>query len=114
MRIESINNQVQLDIICPSIFEIPVETIRDSKTSVKNDIFDFFKYIKDAREFTHKLLENDLTISIMYKGKNIFTLGKDANPILSKLITGSDDIQINSIRKSIHLATDISQEEKEK
>lgn len=71
IRIESVDNEIKLDIIDPSIFEIPVDVIKDSKTSVKNDITDFFKYIKDAREFTHKLSENDLTISILYKGKNL-------------------------------------------
>jgi len=115
IRIESVDNEIKLDIIDPSIFEISVDVIKDSKTSVKNNITDFFKYIQEAREFTHKLSENNLTISILYKGKNIFTLGKDANPTLSKLLTRSDDIQINSIRKSIKLATEISkEEEKEK
>lgn len=111
IRIESRDNEIKLTIIDPSIFEIPVDAIKDSKTSVKTDIIDFFKYIQEAREFSHKLSENDLTISILYKDKNIFTLGKNANPTFSKLITRSDDIQINSIRKSIKLASDIRQEE---
>lgn len=61
----------------------------------------------EAKEFSHKFSENELTVSILNKGKN-------ANPSLSKLITRSDDIQINSLRKSLNLATDINKEEKEK
>ena len=38
-------------------------------------------------------------------------MGKNANPTFIKLITRSDDIQIDSVRKSIKLATDINKEE---
>jgi hypothetical protein len=43
--------------------------------------------------------------------ENAITLGKNANPSFSKLITRSDDIQINSVRKSIKLASDINKDE---
>jgi hypothetical protein len=89
----------------PSIFDIPLETVKDNK-------FDFLKYIKEAKEFAHKLSENELTLFILNKNEeNAITLGKNANPSFSKLITRSDDIQINSVRKSIKLASDINKDE---
>ena len=114
IRIDGANKEIKLDIIDPSIFESLLAILRDNKIIKDNKITDFFKYIREAKEFSHKLSENELTVSILNKGKNAITLGKNANPSLSKLITRSDDIQINSLRKSLNLATDINKEEKEK
>ena len=107
LRIESEDKNIKLHIMDPSIFDIPLETVKDNK-------FDFLKYIKEAKEFAHKLSENELTLFILNKNdENAITLGKNANPSFSKLITRSDDIQINSVRKSMKLASDINKEEDE-
>ena len=105
LRIESADKKINLHVIDPSFFEIPLETIKDNKMT------DFLKYIKEAKEFAHKLTENGLTLFILNKDENAITLGKDAKPSFSKLITRSDDIQIDSVRKSIKLATDIKDDE---
>ena len=105
LRIESANKQIKLHIIDSSIFDIPVGMQKDNK------ITDFFKYIKEAKEFAHKLSENELTVSILNKDENAITLGKDAHPSFSKLITRSGDIQIDSVRKSIKLAKDINKDD---
>jgi hypothetical protein len=105
LRIESKDKNIKLHLLDPSIFDIPLETVKDNK-------FDFLKYIKEAKEFAHKLSENELTLFILNKNdENAITLGKNANPSFSKLITRSDDIQINSVRKSIKLASDINKDE---
>jgi hypothetical protein len=105
LRIEAEDKNIKLHLIDPSIFDIPLETVKDNK-------FDFLNYIKEAKEFAHKLSENDLTLFILNKNdENAITLGKNANPSFSKLITRSDDIQINSVRKSIKLASDINKDE---
>ena len=104
LRIESEDKNIKLHIMDPSIFDIPLETVKDNK-------FDFLKYIKEAKQFAHKLTENGLTVFILNKDENAITLGKDASPSFSKLITRSDDIQINSVRKSIKLASDINKDE---
>jgi hypothetical protein len=104
LRIETSDKNIKLHIMDPSIFDIPFQTVKDNK-------FDFLKYMKEAKEFAHKLSENELTLFIMNKNENAVTLGKNANPSFSKLITRSDDIQIDSIRKSIKLASDINKDE---
>jgi hypothetical protein len=104
LRIETADKKIKLNIIDPSIFDIPLEILKDNK-------IDFFKHMKEAKEFAHKLSENELTLFILNKGENTITLGKNANPSFSKLITRSDDIQIDSIRKSIKLAGDIDKDE---
>ena len=67
--------------------------------------------MKEAKEFGHILSKNEITLYILNKGENTITLGKNASPSFSKLITRSDDIQIDSIRKSIKLASDINKDE---
>ncbi len=104
--IESADKKIKLHVIDPSFFEIPLEVIKDNKMT------NFLKYIKEAKEFAHKLTENGLTVFILNKDESALTLGKDASPSFSKLITRSDDIQIDSIRKSMKLATDIKEEDK--
>ena len=104
--IESADKKIKLHVIDPSFFEIPLEVIKDNKMT------NFLKYIKEAKEFAHKLTENGMTVFILNKDENAITLGKDASPSFSKLITRSDDIQIDSIRKSMKLATDIKDEDK--
>ena len=105
LRIESEDKNIKLHLLDPSIFDIPLETVKDNK-------FDFLKYIKEAKEFAHKLSENELTLFILNKNdENAITLGKNANPSFSKLITRSDDIQINSVRKSMKLASDINKDD---
>ena len=92
-------------MVLNSYLLIPLETVKDNK-------FDFLKYIKEAKEFAHKLSENELTLFILNKNdENAITLGKNAKPSFSKLITRSDDIQINSVRKSMKLASDINKDE---
>ena len=115
VKIESVDKNIKLDIIEPSFFETAIETLKDNKTNLKdNKITDIFKYIKEAKEFAHKLSENELTLSILNRGQNAITLGKNASPKFSKLITRSGDIQIDSVRKSIKLASDIDKEDEEK
>lgn len=104
LRIETADKKIKLNIIDASIFDTPLEILKENK-------IDFFEYMKEAKEFGHILSKNELTLYILNKGENTITLGKNASPSFSKLITRSDDIQIDSIRKSIKLASDINKYE---
>jgi len=104
LRIETADKKIKLNIIDASIFDTPLEILKENE-------IDFFEYMKEAKEFGHILSKNELTLYILNKGENTITLGKNASPSFSKLITRSDDIQIDSIRKSIKLASDINKDE---
>ena len=54
--------------------------------------------LSNARQFAYSLASNDLTLSVLYKGKEVMMLGKNAKPKLSKLVTRSNHIQIKSLR----------------
>ena len=48
-----------------------------------------------------------MTISFLRRGKEAITLGKDAKPTFSKIITRSDDVQINSVKQTSNLKRDL-------
>jgi hypothetical protein len=66
-----------------------------------------FNKLKTAKEFAQKLTDNGLTLSFLRKGKEAIILGKEAHSRFSRLITRSDDIQIDSIRESAKLSREL-------
>jgi hypothetical protein len=65
------------------------------------------KKISGAKDFAKYLRYNDLTISMRYKSKEIIILGKKAKPKFSKLIIGSNDIQIKNLRQLMRLDNEL-------
>jgi hypothetical protein len=103
-------NKINIDFIHPTIIQQLSETESGSENS-KPGLFD---KLKTAKEFAQKLTDNGLTISFLRKGKEAIILGKDAHPTLSKLITRSDDIQVDSVRESAKLGSELKKKDKNK
>ena len=89
------NGTLAVDLLEPTIFRIA------------EDETGLFDKLKTASEFARKLSDNGVTISFLRKGKEAVRLGKDAQPTLSKVVTGSDDIQLNSAREFAKLKGDL-------
>jgi hypothetical protein len=89
------DGKLAVDLLEPSIFRIA------------EDETGLFDKLKTASEFARKLSDNGVTISFLRKGKEAVRLGKDAQPTLSNLVTGSDDIQLNSAREFAKLKGDL-------
>lgn len=85
---------IKLDLLDPTFFRIP-----EDETSL-------FDKLRTAMEFAQKLTDNDITLSLLRKGKVAITLGEEAKPTLSRIITKSNDIQLNSMKESTKLRTD--------
>ena len=88
-------NKIVVDLLQPVFFRTP------------EDETDLFDKLKTAKEFAKKLTDSGVTISFFRRGKEAITLGKDAKPTLSKIITRSDDVQINSITQTGNLKRDL-------
>jgi hypothetical protein len=88
------DNLITVDLLEPEFF----------RTSEEIGLFD---KLKTAKEFAQKLTDNGLTMSFLRKGKDAISLGKDAKPTLSRLITRSDDIQIDSVKEITNLKRDL-------
>ena len=91
------NNSIMVDLLRPEFFRISEE-------------LGFFDKLKTAKEFSQKLTDNGLTMSFLRKGKEAISLGKDAKPTLSRLLTRSDDIQIDSIKELANLRRDLKED----
>ena len=85
---------VRLDLLEPTFFSVP-----DDQTGL-------FDKLRTAAEFAQKLTDIGITFSLLRKGKEAITLGKEARPSLSRIITKSNDIQVNSIKESAKLKND--------
>ncbi|MGA6989855.1 MAG: hypothetical protein WBX81_05530, partial [Nitrososphaeraceae archaeon] len=59
-----------------------------------------------ATEFAQKLADNRITFSLLRMGREAITLGERARPSLSRLITKTDYIQVNSLKESAKLKND--------
>jgi hypothetical protein len=91
-------DRVLLDISDASMFGIV-------DTDIKNlGIFDKLRTTKKVAEI---LNSKGLTLSILRKGKKAVTLGREATPTVSSLLTGSDDVQIDSVREVTKLGKDV-------
>ena len=103
------NKKINIDFLEPELFSFdikPEDSVEENPSffhKLKN-AFDLTKIITDkdemilsfSRKFAHYLTINDVTLSISRKGEEAITIGKEAKPTLSKLLTRSDDVQIKS------------------
>ena len=78
----------------------------------ESDDIGFFSKLKTAKELAQVLTDNHLTLSILRKGKEALSLGYETHPTLSRLITRSDDIQIDSVKEVAKLKHDVGKVEK--
>ena len=99
------SNNILLDIHDASIF--------GNIATDKSDM-DVFDKLKVARKFGEILNNNGLSVSILREGKKAFTLGRDATPTISSILTGSDDIHIDSVTQAAKLGKDISRRKRSK
>jgi len=99
VKIDIINhenkNKIKIDLLQPTFFRTPTD---------ETGLFD---KLKSAKEFAKKLTDNKVTISFLRSEKEAITLGSDAKPRLSKIISRSNDLQIDSIIETTHLKRDL-------
>jgi len=94
----SLGSNIQLNIHDAAFF--------DGVGSDKSDA-SLFDKLKTAQKLGEILNSNGLSISVLRKGKKAFTIGRDATPTISSILTGSDDIHIDSITQAAKLGKDI-------
>jgi hypothetical protein len=96
---KSSEKKIKVDLLEPGLFKL------------QDDDLSLFDKLRTATEFAHKLTDNMLTLSLLRKGKEAITLGEEAHPSFSRLITRSDDIQLNSLKESSKLRKDFKDED---
>ena len=102
-RKDSKSKKVLLDLEDASLFGM-VEGGKDQ--------LGLLEKLKAAKNIAQILDDNDVTFSVLRKGKKAISLGKGVKPTLSRVLTGSDDIQIDSVRQATKLGRDIQKAKK--
>lgn len=117
---EDKNKKIYIDLLEPELFSF--EAGREDEDEEKTSFFDklknaldFAKMITDkddmilsfSKKFAQKLTDNGITVSISRKGKEAITIGKEAKPTLSRLLSRSDDVQIKSTREVAKVTDDV-------
>ena len=98
--------KINIDFIHPTIIQLS-----ETESEIENKL-GLIDKLKTAKEFAQKLTDNGLTLSFLRKGKEAIILGKEAHPTLSKVITRSDDIQIDSVKESAKLGHELKKKRK--
>ena len=126
------NKKINIDFLEPELFSFdikPEDSVEENPSffhNLKNafddnlkNAFDLTKIITDkddmilsfSKKFAHYLTINGVTLSISRKGEEAITIGKEAKPTLSRLLTRSDDVQIKSTMEAAKLTDDVLTEE---
>lgn len=95
-------NKIFLDVSDASIFGM----------SQYDNSLGFFDSLKTTKKLAEVLDAEGLTLSILRKGKEALTIGRDAAPTVSTILTRSDDIQVDSVREVAKLGKDLKKHKK--
>jgi hypothetical protein len=95
------NRRISLNLIRKELLKYILSLeVNPEETSILR----MFTQLKNTAE---KLKQNGLTITISHKNQIILTLGAEANPTLSKLITRTNAIQVNDLTKLIEIIREL-------
>ena len=95
LKVDVEGGTMAVDLLKADVFRVP------------EDETGLFDKLKTAGEFGRKLSDNGMTLTFLRRGKEAVKLGKEAHPSLSRLITGSKDIQLTSIKEFNKLKDDL-------
>ena len=112
--IEIIANNKKIDVNAQNkeLIKDIISSVRDvsknnSVTERAKEIPEMLKTVNSAREMlidvAEELTESGITITLSYKGNVVATIGTQANARLSRLVTGTKAIEINSLAKLIEI-----------
>lgn len=90
-------NKIFLDVSDASVFGM----------SDNNNNLGFFDSLKATKTLAEILDAEGVTLSILRKGKEALTIGREATPKVSTILTRSDDIQVDSVREVAKLGRDL-------
>ena len=94
LRVE--NKKIDLNIVDKEVLKMTLEGGTE-----KNSLRDMLGLLKNAAE---ELKDEGYTITISYQGKTAITLGLEASSSFSRLVTRTDAVEINNLRKILQMA----------
>ena len=112
IEIKAANKKIEINALDKKIIKQAITATRDGKKS--KGTLDHIKgtvgQIKTARtklaqlkEVAEELSEAGITVTLLYRGDVVVTMGSQAKPKLSSAVMGTKTIEINSPRKLIEV-----------
>ena len=95
LELEAKNQRINLNIIDKKFLK---DVLRDNVNAKS-----FLKKLAYLKNIAEELENENVTITVSYKGVIVLTLGSDAKTNLSRLITGKKEIEITNLRKLIQM-----------
>ena len=95
LAIKAKDQRIDLNIVDNKFLK---DVLRDSL-----DVKAFLKNFASFKNIAEELKNENVTITVSYKGIVVLTLGSAAKPNLSQLITRTTEVEINNLRKLIQM-----------
>ena len=114
--LKSVQGKITIDVQEKQILSVSLEgdrvvlDVSDAwifGTAESDSSIGLFDGLKTAKKLGETLNSKGITFSILRKGKKALSLGRDAKPTLSTLVTRTDDIQVDSVRQVTKLGKDV-------
>jgi hypothetical protein len=97
LRMKAENNRIDINAIDKEFLKDVVGNMGDGK-SIGNRI-------NQLKGLAEDLQNEGLTITVSFKGDLVITVGSDAKPKISQIITRTNAVEINNLRKLVELVT---------
>ena len=114
IEIIAVNKKIDVNAKNKELIKDIISSVRDSGKNISvteraKEIPDMLKTAKSTREMLIDIAEEfkaaGITITLSYEGNVVATMGAQARARLSRLVTGTKAIEINSLPKLIELGT---------
>ena len=95
LQIKAGNNKIDLNLASKEFLKDAVGSVGKGG-SIRSRL-------AQLKSLAEELKDKELTITLSYKGDRLVTIGSDAKPKLSRVITRTNAVEINNIRKLLEL-----------
>ncbi len=96
LRIE--NNKIDLNFLEKET----LKTLLELEGQIEKE--SILKKLRNLKDLAEELKQNGFTITLSHKGQVILTLGSEANPTISQMVTETSAIEVNNLVELLKLA----------
>ena len=95
LQIKAEDNKIELSIADKEFLKDVLGSV-GSKASIRSKL-------AQLKSIARELKDEGLTVTLSYKGDRLVTIGAEAKPKFSRLVTRTDAVEINNLRKLLEL-----------
>ena len=97
LKMKAENNRIDINAIDKEFLKDVIGNMGDGKSIGTR--------ISQLKGLAEDLKNEGLTITVSFKGDLVITVGSDAKPKISQIITRTNAVEINNLRKLVELVT---------